>query len=253
MYNLSILSCYQKQGEIDSPEVGESQPQEVLGSLGTEISIARAVQVPTTCGLADTRPLWSGQQNGSRMAAERLQSGVLPCFLRHFIPFSPPRQRRSAPHLARGAACRWGSGNAHRRLPVSRVLGTATALGTQRPLPGRHLWHCSHSSQPGDTAGCPLRLAEQSPWPHCSWLSPPWAACSALLWKWHPSNFTFLPNTCFEKGVFISRAFAFNSQRNKISFNQLKRLQGNLVLWKMLPSNCFLLKGRKKLLNWCWV
>lgn len=51
MYNLSILSCYQKQGEIEVTRQScscwcvprESDPQEVSSSLVTEISIAKAV------------------------------------------------------------------------------------------------------------------------------------------------------------------------------------------------------------------
>lgn len=51
MYNLSILSCYQKQGEVEVTRqscccwcvLRDSDPQEVSNSLGTEISIVKAL------------------------------------------------------------------------------------------------------------------------------------------------------------------------------------------------------------------
>lgn len=211
-----------------------SEPQEVPSSLGTEISTVRALQVPTPSGLADTWPLSSRQENGCRTG-----SAIL---LRHFVSFSQLRQRRSSPHTARGAACRWGSGNAHRHLPVSRVLGTATALATQGPLPGRHF---CHFSQPGDTvpsgwqrrahgptaAGCPL--PEQ-----------PVLLCCGNVTRATFSSSSPMP--ALKKKVFVSRGFAFNSQRNKIYFKTIKKAPRKPCVMEDASLHLFPVKGKEK-------
>lgn len=158
MYDLSILSCYQKQGEMGVTAASVFWGSETLGRSRV-LSALKSSRYQPSGASQTTDPC----RTGSRVAAER---GFGWFFLEAVDLILV---RMSAPLLSPdcAAACRWGCGNAHRHLP---------AVSWEQPQPwgpARHLCHPSHSSRAGDTAGCPLRLPGQSPRPHCSWLSPP--------------------------------------------------------------------------------
>lgn len=164
----------------------------------------------------------------------------------HFISFHVSFHfiLEPVPLLTQNSACRWGSGSAHRHLP-------AVSLSTHSPGPS---WPCQAPpallpllparghcglSPPAGRAGfmAPLQLAVPS-------LSSLFLLCCGNVTQATFSSSS--PRSAWEKEVFISSGFAFNSQRSKISFKSIRKAPRKHCVVKDASFQLFSVKSNEK-------
>lgn len=157
---------------------------------------------------------------------------------------------RSSTQAARGAraaaACRWGSGNAHRHLPaVSWELPQPWLHGC--PLPGTSATPLTPPS-PGTLLAVPSGWQSRAHGPTATGCPLPEQPVPALRWQMslQATFSSSSPSSASEKEVFISRGFAFNSQGNKISFKSIKKAPRKHCVMKDASSQLFSVEGKEK-------